>query len=116
MGVAIVLKNELKKPNGSLFIEKLIADLDQVFNTEVGLNKTNYGKIANIFSTFIESPSNDPKQLNQAVKEIQTTLKGQTLKKFIGSANILTVLIAIEREYLQKTKAYKTGSSSNVKS
>ena len=106
VGVAIVLKNELKKPNGSLFIEKLIADLDQVFNTEVGLNKTNYGKVANIFSTFIESPSNDPKQLNQAVKEIQTTLKGQTLKKFIGSANIITVLISIEREYLQKTRKH----------
>ena len=104
IGLAVVLKNELKKPNGTLFVEKLITNLDQVFNTEVGLNKTDYNKVINIFSTFIESPSNDPKQLTQAVKEIQTTLKGQTLKKFIGSANIITVLISIEREYLQKTR------------
>ena len=106
VGLAVVLKNELKKPNGTLFVEKLITNLDQVFNTEVGLNKTDYNKVINIFSTFIDSPSNDPKQLTQAVKEIQTTLKGQTLKKFIGSANIITVLISIEREYLQKTRKH----------
>ena len=106
LGVGVVLKKELEKPKGSLFKEKLKADFNKIQTAEIGLNKTNYGKIANIFSTFIESPSNDPKQLNQTVKEIQTTLKGQTLKKFISSANVIAVLIGIEREYLQKTRKH----------
>lgn len=109
LSVCIVLKKELEKPKGTLFIEKLVADFNKINNSELGLNKTNYGIVVNIITTFLTKDlgrDGDLRKLVQAINEIQKQTKGQTLKKFISSANITNVLIGVEREYLQKTRKH----------
>ena len=102
--IAKALLSELAPPKSLSFTQRLTQDLQKASNTQVGLNRTDYDKVTNIVKRFIEAPANDPKSLIQVVKEIDNTIKKQSLKKFIGSANVVTVLISIEREYLQKTR------------
>ena len=102
--LALFVLSELKPPTSSVFVNTLKEDLYKLSKTQPGLYQTDYNKVVTLIETFIKAPANDPTKLLQTIKQIDNTIKKQSLKKFIGSANVVTVLVSMERAYLQKTR------------